>query len=236
MKLDHHQMEILVLDGDPILSLFIADLIGAPTRYFTSVERLLQEPASVCPFAVFIDLGYLNRAIGFNFMNEIRFKWLETPVILVVDQYSDVGLREVESVCFDLIKKPLHASELRIRVDLRRSMLSRTIDSHIINFGDSRLNVNSRELFGPLGKSYLSPTEVSILKFLVNSDGQLVTREHLKLKCWGNVLVTNNALDRHIHSIRNAIKNVSHCIKMRSVYGKGFLIDVDTCDGQKLAS
>ncbi|MEZ4743171.1 MAG: winged helix-turn-helix domain-containing protein [Bdellovibrionota bacterium] len=89
------------------------------------------------------------------------------------------------------------------------------------------MNLASREISGPLGKRYLSMTEVAILNCLIQSEGRLVTRESLKMQCWGSSLVTNNALDRHIHGVRAAVKKVSTSVKMRSVYGKGYLVEAE---------
>jgi two-component system response regulator MprA len=205
----------------------INKLSGMKNYSFTSKETLIQQSASLNPIVVVVDT-YQNESESLELAKKLKSIWSQTPIIFTTDFSSEKFMfQALMTGVDDFIGQQSDDIEFKNRFFARISFYSQQNQksTEAISYADLTLNSITRELEGPDNKTYLSPTEVSIMKVLFLAEGSLVTREDIKRKCWGQVVVTNNALDRHIHGVRAAIKSLTHSIKMRSVYGKGYLLE-----------
>jgi DNA-binding winged helix-turn-helix (wHTH) protein len=48
----------------------------------------------------------------------------------------------------------------------------------------------------------------------------------MKRKCWGQIYVSDNALNRKLHEVRRALKEISNVVSIRTLYGTGFVLEV----------
>ena len=48
----------------------------------------------------------------------------------------------------------------------------------------------------------------------------------MKRKCWGQIYVSDNALNRKLHEVRRALKEISQIVTIRTIYGTGFVLEV----------
>jgi DNA-binding response OmpR family regulator len=215
----------ITLDADPKLHLLNAEILGLPSIPFTSPQNLRDNLHQLRPVAAFVEISLGMDGNGGSVLTSLKSLWPQMPLIAISNTADDDSVADaLLAGADDFIRKPYSSLELIARFNARRKQLARMAQTDCLAVGDSTLNLATRELLGPLGKMYLSPTEVGILKSLVESEGQLVPRDALKQKCWGDQAVTDNALDRHIHGVRAALKNVSANMKMRAVYGRGYLV------------
>ena len=79
---------------------------------------------------------------------------------------------------------------------------------------------------GPKGKRYASPIEITLLICLAHMEGAIVEKEALKVRCWGQIKVTDNALHRKLHAVRQLLKDVTENVIIQTKYGVGFALKV----------
>jgi hypothetical protein len=48
----------------------------------------------------------------------------------------------------------------------------------------------------------------------------------MKRRCWGQIFVSDNALNRKLHEVRRTIRDLSSQVNIRTLYGTGFMIEV----------
>ncbi|MGO8064171.1 winged helix-turn-helix domain-containing protein [Rhizobium leguminosarum] len=77
-----------------------------------------------------------------------------------------------------------------------------------------------------LGKKVvLAPTEMRILKFLLDRQGQISTRKQLIEAVWSDPhAVENRTVDVHIGRLRKAFAGLRN-LRIRTVYGSGYALD-----------
>ena len=75
-----------------------------------------------------------------------------------------------------------------------------------------------------MGKRFASPIEVTLLSCLAHTEGSIVEKDALKLRCWGQIKVTDNALHRKLHAVRQLLKDISPNVAIETKYGVGFCL------------
>ncbi len=70
--------------------------------------------------------------------------------------------------------------------------------------GDSRVNPSTRTVSGPGGSLVVEPRVMQVLLVLADAGGAVVTRDTLLRRCWGNVYVGDDSLNRAIAGVRKA--------------------------------
>ena len=73
------------------------------------------------------------------------------------------------------------------------------------SFGPFRLEVNRRLLCQGTGSRQLSERLFSLLLTLVESNGELVTRDELASRVWGAEGVTDTNLNQHVYLLREML-------------------------------
>ncbi len=71
----------------------------------------------------------------------------------------------------------------------------------------------------------LRPKSYLLLKILVSSAGQVLTKDALLDAVWPNVTVTEDSLTQAIRDVRNAIAD-KKALLVRSIHGRGYLMDL----------
>ena len=79
-----------------------------------------------------------------------------------------------------------------------------------------------RTVQGPSGKRFASPIEINLLATLAN-EGSIVEKDALN-ECWGQIKVTDNALHRKLHAVRQLLRDVSTNVVIETKYGVGFAL------------
>jgi len=86
----------------------------------------------------------------------------------------------------DYITKPFGIGELlaRVRATLRRSPVSQQ-EGTVIEAGDFRVDLESREVQVNRKEIHLSPKEFDLMIFLIRNPGKVLTHRTLLAKVWG---------------------------------------------------
>lgn len=229
---ESHQYTI-TLDDDPIVHRMIQKALGMRSISFVSPEKLLSAADNYQPVAAFIDI-HLDSASGLDVIPMLRSKWAFCPIIVVTSDPSDEAVTEaLARGADDFVRKPIRPKELTARLHTRLIDQAQKEAKNIVQVADVTLDRAHRHLKGPTGERYLSSTELNLFLSLLQAKGTIVPRKTLKLRCWGEIAVSDNALDRKIYEVRRALQEVGSGIEITTAYGLGFALEGDATSDER---
>lgn len=215
----------VTLDDDPIVSRMIQEILGIKTFAFTNTVDLKASFDRLNPIGVFVDIHLAGDESGLDVVPQVKARWPQTPVIVITGDYAESLVGQALAIgADDFLLKPLRPGELVARLLTRKSEIDLRNNQTILHFGDLILNLRHKSLAGPKGQVFQSPREVEILAYLIRVNGVVIDKSNLKRRIWGNISVSDNALDRKLFEVRKAIKNVSDTVEIRAVYGQGIVL------------
>lgn len=219
---------MIVLDDDPMVHRIIESSLGVKTLSFTCPEKLIAEADNFQPQAAFIDIYLGSEQTGLEVVSALRGKWQSCPILIITADNSDDIVEEALACgANDFIRKPIKPKELRARLQARLGDVAEKAAVSVVRVGDVTIDSSFRLIKGVQTERYLSPTELNLLLCLSRAKSTVVARQALKRFAWGQIQVSDNALDRRMHAIRQALKDVSDQVHIRTVYGVGFVLDVN---------
>lgn len=219
----------ITLDDDPTVSRIIEQATKMKTHAFTTTRELLNNLEKLQPVAVFVDieLGSGDKS-GLEIIPNLRRAWPFTPLLVVTSSPTESVITQAFLTgADDFIRKPLILEEVAARVKLRLDDSVQKVSKRVIDFGDIKIDSAHRTVSGPKGKRYASPIEISLLTNLAGMEGAIVEKEALKIRCWGQIKVTDNALHRKLHAVRALLKDVSDRVTIVTKYGVGFALKME---------
>ncbi|CEN23494.1 cell wall metabolism DNA-binding response regulator WalR [Paraclostridium sordellii] len=127
----------------------------------------------------------------------------------------------------DYIVKPFSIKELLMRVSALSRRINREANSKnksVIESGPFILDLEKRKLFKNNSEIELTPTEFSIVKFLITNEKQSLSRDQILDEVWGtNYLYDFKIVDVNIRRIRNKIEDDASKPKfIQTVWGYGY--------------
>lgn len=145
------------------------------------------------------------------------------PVIVVsarADLDSKVSL--LLGGAADYITKPFQTRELLARIAARLREAPSPAASEL-SFGSLRLDAAARELSAPGGQVRLTPTECAILKLLMGSPGQVITKSLLLDRiALDTPDCTETSLKMHVSNLRRKLREAGAGDCIEAVWGIGF--------------
>jgi DNA-binding response OmpR family regulator len=219
----------ITLDDDPMVPRMIQKALGIKSIPFVSPEQLLATAEKYHPVAAFIDIHLGVDTTGLGVIPALRQRWPFCPILVVTSDPTDEAVTEaLASGADDFLRKPIRPKELNARLQTRLIDQAQKEARNVIVFADVSLDQAYRTLRGPSGERYLSPTETNLFLALVQARGTTVPRSTLKTRCWDQIAVSNNALDRKIYELRRALAEVGSRLNIGTAYGVGFSLDFET--------
>ncbi|MEI8025312.1 MAG: response regulator transcription factor [Pseudomonadota bacterium] len=224
----------ITLDNDAMMSSLLERAIGKKSIYFSSAKDLEAQMVELDPIAVFVDVQLGSYENGLDIIPKLKERWPFSPVIVVTgDRQDDAVSNALSKGADDFIFKPVNPKEVVARMQTRMADLAKRQTEEVHTIGDlivdrahrSILNSNKQQRF-------LSPTEMGLLNCLLSAQGTVVPREVMKRRCWGQIFVSDNALNRKLHEVRRIIKDLSTQVNIRTLYGTGFMIEVTPLGGE----
>lgn len=173
------------------------------------------------PQLVILDI-MMPRMNGYDLLAKIRMS-SDTPVILL----TALGKEQEQARGFDLqaddyIVKPFSHTILikRIEAVLRRNKRDNPPDD-IIRHGEVELRKNSCEIRFRDEVIDFTPKEYELIKFMLENQDHVFTRNHLLDILWGEEYYGNEKIiDNHIKNIRKKLD----CELIQTVWGMGYKI------------
>lgn len=174
--------------------------------------------------AVVLDLMLPDLA-GMDVLRQIRLQGVQTPVIVLTALGSvDDRVAGLNGGADDYLVKPFAFPELTARLEaVCRRAVARPSTSLVV--GPLHLDLTTRRVTREGHEINLTPTEFSLLEYLMRYHGQVVTRkmlcEHLWEADWEGV---TNVIEVHINRLRAKIDRDFDQPLIHTVRGRGYVL------------
>lgn len=216
---------MVTLDDDAIIHSTLEEYVGIKNLSFTTVSDAIRMLPQLQPVALFVDVHLADRQLGIDIIPEAVKRWPLAPIIMISSDTSDALIGKALSMgAHDFIIKPLGPAQVSARLNARREELKFRAQRSSLIFRDMTLNLDASVLAGDLGRIEVGGKELAILKYLMQNNSVIVSKDQLVQKVWGGMATSQNALNRKIHEARKAVKAVSDQVEIKSFYGKGIAL------------
>ena len=182
----------------------------------------------------------MERLSGFDFAKRVRNNQAteNTPIIFCSAlNGEDETVMGLNIGADDYITKPFTIGEViaRVRAVLRRSRapqqvvynVPKTVYEPDITFKTMRINRNEKVCYINGEEVPLSRKEFDLLLFFLTHRERIHSRDEIMNQVWGNVEVTNRAIDTNITRLRKKIAPYGENIVTRLGFGYGFKADLN---------
>ena len=220
-------MHILVIEDDLVLGKALERGLreaGHACDWVRSGQKGLEEAASLRFDAIVLDL-MLPDLSGLEIMAQLRPRGVLTPVLMLTALGSvDNRVAGLNAGADDYLVKPFAFAELIARLEaIGRRAKDRP--GLILKVGPLALDLTNRRVTRDENELSLTPTEFSVLEFLMRFAGQVVTRkmlcEHLWESDWEGV---TNVVEVHINRLRGKIDRGFPEPLIHTVRGRGYVL------------
>ena len=209
-------MRLLLVEDDPMIGESVEDGLRAQNYAVDWVRDGRGAELAMAGFQydlVLLDLGLPNKQ-GMDVLRSYRARGGEAPVLIVTARDGTAARVEgLDAGADDYLIKPFDFDELQARIRaLLRRRVART--QSLVTHGALTVNLASHETLLAGQPLHLSAREFSVLRALLDSPGDVVTKAQLQEKLYGwNDEIESNAIDVYIHHLRKKlgaafIKNV----------------------------
>ena len=163
---------------------------------------------------------------GFEVCKILRNKFPNIVIIMLTAKTQDNDKIEgLERGADDYLTKPFNPRELILRIKsvLRRSPQKQN-NSQIIEDETFKLDMYSRTFYKNGKEITLTPTELNIIKLLMQNPGKAITRDELMDKAWGEDFIGDaKIVDVNMRRLRSKIEEDStHPKYIVTVWGVGY--------------
>jgi two-component system OmpR family response regulator/two-component system copper resistance phosphate regulon response regulator CusR len=221
------EMDLLLIEDDNALGKAVHQGLseaGHQCRWVKSGQRGLEEATTQKFDAVVLDL-MLPDLPGKDVMRMMRSAGVRTPVMMLTALGSvDDRVQGLNAGADDYLVKPFAFAELLARLT---AICRRTQDRPATTLccGPLKLDLATRRVTRGESEITLTPTEFSLLEFLMRYAGQVVTRkmlcEHLWEADWEGV---TNVVEVHINRLRGKIDKGFDEPLIQTIRGRGYLL------------
>jgi two-component system, OmpR family, phosphate regulon response regulator PhoB len=191
-------------------------------------EEALLQLKEQTPDAVLLD-WMLPRVSGLELCRQIRRSpaWRELPIVMLTARGEEGDrVRGLDSGADDYVVKPFSPTELvaRLRAVMRRAQPATTEET--LSFADVAMDVGAHRVTRNGRTVHLGPTEYRLLKFFLQHQGRVFSREQLLDAIWGrDVYVESRTVDVHIRRLRKALNAPGEADIVRTVRSAGYSLD-----------
>jgi two-component system, OmpR family, response regulator len=220
-------MDLLIVEDDPKLGRALEQGLRVNAHQCTWVRNGRQGLALARSqkFDVVILDQMLPDVGGLEILRSIRAEGVLTPVLILTALGSvDDRVTGLKAGADDYLVKPFAFPELLARLEVlcRRSAPK---PSPQLQAGILTLDLSARRVHcGPVDID-LSPTEFSLLEYLMRHAGQVVTRKMLSEHLWGDHWDgLTNVVDVHISRLRGKLERGSDLPVIHTVRGQGYVL------------
>lgn len=200
---------VLIIEDNPVMLRGLEDNFkfkGYCVKTARDGEEGLNTALYEKPDLILLDV-VLPKIGGYEICSLIRRRNLDMPIIMVTakDQESDI-VQGLNLGADDYVTKPFRIKELLARAEasLRRR---REEKLDVYEFGNCRLDINTRTLTRDGKEVKLSPKEFELLLLFVRRPGYTLTRDEILSAVWGYAhFITVWNIDGFVTSLRKKIE------------------------------
>ena len=224
--------KILIVEDDEGIAESLSRQISSwdmEPHLISDFHKVMQEFAAVSPHLVLLDIS-LPFYDGFHWCRKIR-EVSKVPVIFLSSASDNMNIvMAVNMGADDFIAKPF---DMAVLISKIQALLRRTYDfggtlpvlehrGALLNTGDNTLTYRGEQI--PLSKN-----EYRILLSLLESKGQVVSRERLMEKLWEtDSFVDENTLSVNVNRLRRKLEAAGLPEFIRTKKGAGYLVEDET--------
>ena len=219
--------KVLIVEDDPGILMNLKDEFESyGYKVFSAEEggKGLTLARKEKPDLIILDL-MLPVMDGYEVCRELRNEGNRTPIIMLTAKSKEIDkVLGLELGADDYVTKPFSLRELmaRVRAVLRRTG-ERAEDLDNYHFGQIELDFRRYDAKKKGKKLEFTSLQFRILKLLIQSKGEVLSRDELLDEIWGrdNVWISHRTIDSHIVNIRKRIEdepaNPKHILSIRGV-------------------
>lgn len=228
-ELRRESMKVLVIEDDSVVGRSMQQGLteaGHQVVWATHGEQALEAVQRESFDCITLD-QMLPGMSGLEVLRKMRESHVLTPVILVTARGTvEERVEGLEAGADDYLVKPFAFAELIARIDaICRRSASKPSTVHQV--GELRLDMSTRRVVREGRDIELTPTEFSLLEFLMRHAGQVVTRkmlcEHLWDQDWDGM---TNVLDVHVNRLRGKLDKGFTRSLIETARGRGYALRV----------
>lgn len=223
------KVRILYVEDDMTLSFVTRDnleLKGYNVDFCEDGEKALEMISSQV-YDLFILDVMLPRMDGFTLAGKIREKNSDVPILfLTARSAKEDRIHGLQIGGDDYITKPFSIEELvlKIEVFLRRSGIvpANILRPVILNLGHYQFDVANQQLTEGKKIQQLTFRESALLKLFADNINQIVKREDILMKIWGNdQFFSSRSLDVFISRLRKLLHS-DPSIRIENIHNIGY--------------
>lgn len=165
---------------------------------------------------------------GFEVVKKIREEKLSTPVIMLTakGEISD-KINGLDYGADDYMTKPFIPEELLARIRALSRRQGEVITEEV-EFEDLKLNISSYTLESGIKSISLKYKEFEIMKLLMLNPNQIIQKENLITKIWGdNGDTTDNNVEVYISFLRKKLLFLNSKVIITTTRKVGYKLEVD---------
>ncbi|RKY32537.1 MAG: DNA-binding response regulator [Candidatus Omnitrophota bacterium] len=168
----------------------------------------------------------LPKLDGYEVVQQLRKKGIKTPVIFLTakDTVED-KVKGLELGGDDYLVKPFSFSELLARI---RALMRRGKEEKKAYYQEGNLVLDIAKRVVKRGKSIvaLTPTEFTLLQYLLEHKGEVVTRTMVSENVWGYDFDSmTNVIDVHMANLRKKIDTKGEKPLIHTLRGVGYVLE-----------
>ncbi|MBI3469203.1 MAG: response regulator transcription factor [Planctomycetes bacterium] len=220
-------MQLLVVEDDPVIGKSLRQGFSEARHqcvWAKDGERGLALARSQQFDAIVLDLMLPERP-GMEVLRDLRREGIRCPVILLTALGSvEERVAGLNAGADDYVVKPFALAELLARIEAVRRRTG-PAPAMVVQVGELNLDMATRRVHRGDVEIELTPTEFSLLEFLMRHAGQVVTRkmlcEHLWESDWEG---TTNVIEVHINRLRGKLDRAFSQSLIQTVRGRGYAL------------
>ncbi len=220
-------MDVLVIEDDDVLGKALRrglEDAGHRCTWAKNGEKGLEYAVAQKSDAIVLDLLLPDRS-GLEVLREVRAQGIRTPVVILTALGSvEERVDGLNAGADDYLIKPFSFPELLARLTAvsRRSF---HLNSQQLRVGPLSLDLSTRRVTRDNIEIDLTPTEFSLLEFLMRNAGQVLTRKMLSEHLWdSNWEGVTNVIEVHITRLRGKIDRDFNQPLLQTVRGRGYVL------------
>jgi two-component system KDP operon response regulator KdpE len=180
---------ILVVDDEPQITRVLKTTLssqGYGVRTASDGDEALQLMKEWTPDLVITDLRMPNLG-GLELCRHVRAKSRIPIIVLSVKGEERIKVEALDAGADDYVTKPFSVNELlaRVRAALRRASAQEQPETSLIEAGDFRIDIPTRNVRVKNREVHLTPKEFDLLVHLARHAGKVLTHRALLAAVWG---------------------------------------------------
>ncbi len=224
---------ILLIEDDPILSRNIKEALTEEQMHVDTLfdgllaEKMLQKESYDC---IILDINLPGKN-GYDICRDFKNHNQSTPVLMLT-AFSELEdkVQGYESGADDYLTKPFYMRELLLKVHAlaRRSESSHSTknQTNTIVADDIVIQLAHKKVTRQGLEVALTPREYQILLKLIQSKGELISKQDLVKEIWGNIVDANtNTVEVYINFLRNKIDKPFGKQSIKTKFGFGYYFE-----------